>query len=108
MDSTFELKPGMYRVREVVTDSEEHHITAVSRTVNVSTECCVPPPDLASNHPTSPSEPPTSHDLTSSQPSSSSKSVVPPAFTNAPTYIDYPLRELSAVVPTLNGMKARF
>ena len=72
MDSTFELKPGIYRVREVVTDSEEHRITAVSRTVNVSTECCVPPADLASNHPTSPSQPPPSRDLTSSQPSSPS------------------------------------
>jgi VWFA-related protein len=106
MDSTFELKPGTYRVREVVTDSEQHHITAVSRTVNVSTECCVPAPDLASNHPASPIQPAASHDLTSSQPSSPSPSAAPPAFTNAPTYIDYPLRELSAVVPTLNGMKA--
>ena len=42
----------------------------------------------------------------SSQPSSPGSSVVPPAFTNAPSYIDYPLRKLSAVVPTLNGMKA--
>jgi VWFA-related protein len=106
MDSTFQLKPGIYRVREVVTDSEEHHITAVSRTVNVSTECCVPPPELASNHPTSTSQPPPSHDLPRSQPSSPSQSVVGPAFTNAPTYIDYPLRKLSAVVPTLDGMKA--
>ena len=106
MDSTFELKPGIYRVREVVTDSEEHHITAVSRTVNVSTECCVPPTELASNHPTSPSQPPPSHDLTSTQPSSPAQSAVPPVFTNAPTYIDYPLRKLSAVVPTLDGMKA--
>ena len=40
MDSTFQLKPGTYRVREVVTDSEEHQITAVSRNVNVSAECC--------------------------------------------------------------------
>ena len=106
MDSTFELKPGIYRVREVVTDSEQHHITAVSRTVNASTECCVPPPALASNQPTSLVQPPASHDLTSSQPSSPGPSVAPPAFTHAPTYIDYPLRKLSAVVPTLNGMKA--
>ncbi len=106
MDSTFELKPGTYRVREVVTDSEEHHITAVSRTVNVSTECCVPPPELASNHPTSPIQPPPSHDLPRSQPSPPSQSVVEPALTNAPSYIDYPLRKLSAVVPTLDGMKA--
>jgi VWFA-related protein len=106
MDSTFELKPGIYRVREVVTDSEQHHITAVSRTVNASTECCVPAPALASNQPTSSIQPPASHDLTSSQPSPPSPSVAPPAFINAPTYIDYPLRKLSAVVPTLNGMKA--
>ena len=105
MDSTFELKPGIYRVREVVTDSEQHHITAVSRTVNVSTECCVPP-ELASDHPTSPSQPPPSHDLTRTQPSSPGQSAVAPAFTNASTYIDYPLRKLIAVVPTLEGMKA--
>jgi len=42
----------------------------------------------------------------SSQPSSLSQSVAPPAFTHAPTYIDYPLRKLNAVVPTLTGMKA--
>jgi VWFA-related protein len=106
MDSTFELKPGIYRVREVVTDSEQHHITAVSRTVNASTECCVPAPALASNQPTSSIQPPASHDLTSSQPSPPSPTVAPPAFTNAPTYIDYPVRKLSAVVPTLNGMKS--
>jgi VWFA-related protein len=106
MDSTFQLKPGIYRIREVVTDSEEHQITAVSRTVNVSTECCVPPPELASNPPTPPSQPPPSHDVTSNEPSIPAQSAVPPAFTNAPTYIDYPLRKLSAVVPTLDGMKA--
>jgi hypothetical protein len=50
--------------------------------------------------------PAASHDLTSSQPSSPGPSVAPPAFTNAPTYIDDPLRKLSAVVPTLKGMKA--
>jgi len=27
-------------------------------------------------------------------------------LSNAPTYIDYPLRKLTAVVPTLDGMKA--
>jgi VWFA-related protein len=106
MDSTFQLKPGIYRVREVVTDSEEHHVTAVSRTVDVSTECCVSPPELASNHPTSPGQPPPSPDLTSTRPSSPVQSAVPPVFINAPTYIDYPLRKLSTVVPALDGIKA--
>jgi VWFA-related protein len=32
---TFQLKPGVYRIREVVTDSEEHHVTAVSTTLKV-------------------------------------------------------------------------
>lgn len=32
---TFQLKPGVYRIREVVTDSEEHHLTAVSTTLKV-------------------------------------------------------------------------
>jgi VWFA-related protein len=31
----FQLKPGTYRIREVVTDSEEHHMTAVSTTLKV-------------------------------------------------------------------------
>ncbi len=106
MDSTFELKPGIYRIREVVTDSEEHQITAVSRTVNVSTECCAPPADLASNHPTSSSLPPPSRDLASSQPGSPSPSAVSPALANAPSYIDYSLRKLTAAVPTLEGLKA--
>ena len=32
---TFPLKPGVYRIREVVTDSEEHHLAAVSTTLKV-------------------------------------------------------------------------
>ncbi len=32
---SFKLKPGIYRVREVVADSEEHHMTAVSRNIDV-------------------------------------------------------------------------
>jgi VWFA-related protein len=31
----FQLKPGVYRIREVVTDSQEHHLTAVSTTLKV-------------------------------------------------------------------------
>jgi hypothetical protein len=31
----FQLKPGRYTIREVVTDSEEHHITALSRNVTI-------------------------------------------------------------------------
>ncbi len=33
--ATFELKPGTYRVREVVIDSEDHHLGAVSREVEI-------------------------------------------------------------------------
>jgi len=32
---TFQLKPGNYTMREVVTDSEDHHMTAVSRSVKI-------------------------------------------------------------------------
>jgi hypothetical protein len=32
---TFKLKPGIYRIREVVTDSEDHHMTTLSRSVTV-------------------------------------------------------------------------
>ena len=32
---TFQLKPGTYRVREVVTESEEHLMTAFSRTIAI-------------------------------------------------------------------------
>jgi VWFA-related protein len=104
MDSTFELKPGIYRVREVVTDSEEHHMTALSRNVNVSTECCAPP-DLTSNQPTPAVQPRASHDLATDQPRSPGQGGVHPAYTNAATYLDYPLRKLMAAVPALNGMK---
>jgi VWFA-related protein len=104
MDSTFELKPGTYRVREVVTESEEHHITALSRNVNVSSDCCASP-ELASNQPPSPSRPLPSGDVAGNHPSSPVQNIAPPAFTNEPSYIDYPLRKLSALVPTLNGMK---
>ncbi len=93
MDSTFELKPGIYRVREVVTDSEDHHITALSRDVNVSAECCATR-EVAGIQPIpAPSPGPPSH------------GDVQPASANAPTYLDYPLRKLSAVVPALSGMK---
>ncbi len=31
----FQLKPGIYRIREVVTDSEEHHMTTFSKNVKI-------------------------------------------------------------------------
>ena len=31
----FQLKPGIYRIREVVTDSQEHHLTSRSTTIQV-------------------------------------------------------------------------
>lgn len=33
---TLQLKPGSYRVREVVTDSEDHHLAALSRDLDIS------------------------------------------------------------------------
>jgi hypothetical protein len=53
MDSKFELKPGIYRIREVVTDAEEHRVTALSRNVDVSAACCAPR-EVASNQLISP------------------------------------------------------
>ena len=35
MSMSFQLKPGVYRIREVVTDSEDHHLTALSTTIAV-------------------------------------------------------------------------
>jgi hypothetical protein len=35
MSMNFQLKPGSYRIREVVTDSEEHHLTALSTKIQV-------------------------------------------------------------------------
>jgi VWFA-related protein len=35
MSVNFQLKPGIYRIREVVTDSEEHHLTSLSITIKV-------------------------------------------------------------------------
>jgi hypothetical protein len=35
MSMNFQLKPGTYRIREVVTDSEEHHLTALSTKIEV-------------------------------------------------------------------------
>ena len=31
----FQLKPGTYTIREVVTDSEEHHMTTMSKNVKI-------------------------------------------------------------------------
>jgi VWFA-related protein len=104
MDSTFELKPGIYRVREVVTDSEEHHLTAVSRDVNVTAECCaareVPGTQMI---PAPQSSVP--HEPAGYQPSLPSHGDVRPVPANTPTYVDYPLRKLSKVLPALSGMK---
>jgi VWFA-related protein len=33
--TTFQLKPGTYTVREVVMDSEDHHLSAISRSVEI-------------------------------------------------------------------------
>ena len=35
VDMTFKLKPGIYRVREVVTESEDRHMTAFSKDVKI-------------------------------------------------------------------------
>ncbi len=32
---TFQVKPGIYRIREVVSDSEDHHMTTLSRDVTI-------------------------------------------------------------------------
>jgi VWFA-related protein len=92
MDSTFELKPGIYRVREVLTDAEDHRLAAVSRVVNVSAECCA------------------RREQPSAQPVPAPQ--VSPAVPGSPlhaelatTYIDYPLRKLRAAIPLLSGMK---
>jgi VWFA-related protein len=94
MDSTFELKPGIYRIREVVMDAEEHRVTALSRNVDVSAACCTHR-NVASNQPISPSQPGSAPNLPS----------YPPAGANAPTYVDYPLPKLRTAVPALNGIK---
>jgi len=35
VNATFQLKPGAYRVREVVTDAEDHHLSTLSREITV-------------------------------------------------------------------------
>jgi VWFA-related protein len=104
MDSTFELKPGVYRVREVVTDSEDHHITALSRDVNVSAECCASR-EVAGIQPIPAPQPSVPREPSGHQPSPPSHGEVQPATANTPTYLDYPVRKLSAMVPLLSGLK---
>ncbi len=92
MDSTFQLKPGTYRVREVVTEGENHHLAALSREVNVAAECCA------------------SRELANVPPLSTAPPVLPrpsaPVPTNVETsYLDYPLRKLRAAVPALGDLK---
>ena len=94
MDSKFVLQPGSYRIREVVTDAEEHRVTAVSRNVDVTAECCASR-EVASKPATSAVLPATPHTLASN----------PPVRTRAPTYVDYPLPKLRTAVPALNGIK---
>jgi VWFA-related protein len=104
MDSTFELKPGTYRVREVVTDSEDHHVTALSRNVNVSAECCATR-ETAGIQPFPAPQPSVPREPGGNQPSPPNHGDVQPASTNAPAYFDYSLRKLSEAVPALSGMK---
>jgi VWFA-related protein len=35
VSAMFQLKPGTYRLREVVVDSEDHHLTALSRSIQI-------------------------------------------------------------------------
>jgi VWFA-related protein len=35
VETRFQLKPGTYRIRQIVTDSEDHHMTAISTTLKV-------------------------------------------------------------------------
>lgn len=35
MSVGFQLMPGTYRIREMVTESEEHHLTAISTRISV-------------------------------------------------------------------------
>ena len=92
MDSTFQLKPGTYRFREVVTEGENHDLAALSREVNVAAECCAP------------------RELASVPPVSTSPPALPrpgaPVPTNVETsYLDYPLRKLRGAVPALGDLK---
>ncbi len=96
MDSTFELKPGTYRVREVVTDSEEHQITALSRNVNVTAECCASR-EVAGIQPSPAPQPNLPHEP-------AGHPLSPPVGVQ-PTYVDFPLQKLRAAVPALNGIK---
>ncbi len=104
MDSTFELKPGIYRVREVVTDSEDHHITALSRDVNLSAECCASR-EVAGIQPIPAPQPSVPREPSGHQPTAPSHGDVQRAAANTPTYLDYPVRKLSAMVPLLSGLK---
>jgi VWFA-related protein len=104
MDSTFVLKPGIYRVREVVTDSEDHHITALSRNVNVSAECCATR-EVAGIQPIPAPQPSVPREPVGHHPGPPSHGDVQPASADTPTYLDYPLRKLSAMVPSLSGLK---
>ena len=36
--TNFEVSPGTYRVREVATESEEHHMAALSRNAGIPTQ----------------------------------------------------------------------
>ena len=92
MESTFQLKPGVYRVRAVVTETDDHQLAALSREVNVTAECC------------------SSGKMTGAQPASASSPVSRSPGASGPanvetSYLDYPLRKLRAAIPILGGMK---
>jgi hypothetical protein len=107
MDSRFQLKPGIYRVREVVTDSEDHHITALSRDVNLSAECCATH-EVVSIQPVPTPQPSVPHESAGRETSPSSQPShedIQAASANTQSYLEYPSRKLSEVVPALSGMK---
>lgn len=103
VNATFQLKPGTYRLREVVTDSEDHQMTTLSRALEVPASS--EPASLTDRHeplsPTISSATPTP----SASPFSGIRAEEAKLYADAHPYMDGALPKLKKTVHELAGLE---
>ena len=98
VNATFQLSPGTYRIREVVTDSEDHRMTSASRLVEVQKP--EDEPAQAQAQPQPPTQTQAQHAVDDSLADEEKK-----LYASAHPYIDDSLPVLKKTLHELNGLK---
>ena len=103
---TFRLKPGNYRLREVVTDSIDHRMTTLSRNLEISSEDAASLP--LEERPSSPSRQPPLAVSNSPQPPTAVPNAIKSEelklYSDARPYMDEPMSKLKRSVRQLGGL----